>query len=419
MRKTYSEIEDEIEKIKRRIIKDISKKDEIFRIGIEIEACLLDGASNPVNSHDLIENLKSKYNVDHEYGSCQFEYKTDPIPINELEIIYTQAIQFIDHLNSTIQKISSRNNKKIIPVFLGSNPSPTIFSREMITNDFRYKKISEWQKNNIPDTEIDGDKIKAYQIASAIQGIHINIQGKNPQHTTQMYNQILNLIPTTILMGSSGRLLAGKLYSIYEPRIFLYDQSELQNSGFPSIPQYLTDMNEYIEYIKSKPCILAKDYYELEKERHDDVRIRLNTKYYRIETRILSVQSSIKEILSFIELFVGYVHASICSDRELRPLLSIREERDTVIRSGYKSRTHFDLIESAKNHINIAKNGLSELGIKPKFIYILERRLQNQMSPSEYVAHEWDKYYNGNSQKTVNEIVERIWDKTKQDRIIV
>ena len=88
----------------------------------------------------------------------------------------------------------------------------------MILDTERYQN----GKKNISDAEIDGDKIKAFKIASAIQGIHINIQGKNPQHTIQMYNHILNLIPTTILMGSSGRLLSGKLYSIYEPRIFLY-----------------------------------------------------------------------------------------------------------------------------------------------------------------------------------------------------
>ena len=416
---THSVIEEEAKKIKERILRDISKKDEIFRIGIEIEACLLDESSNPVNSSEVIEYFKqSKYILDYEYGSCQFEYKTNPIPINELDKIYTETIEFLEYLHLVIQKISRKNNRKILPVFLGSNPSPTIFSKNMVTDNNRYRKISKWQKN-ITDAEIDGDKIEAFKIASAIQGIHINIQGKNPQHTIQMYNQILNLIPTTILMGSSGRLLSGKLYSIYEPRIFLYDQSENQNSGFPSIPQYFKSMNEYVEYIKSKPAILARDYYQLEKERHDDVRIRLNTNYYRIETRMLSVQSSIREIFSFIELFVGYIHNSISSYRKLRPLVSIREERDAVIRSGYKARTNFSLIESSQNQINIAKKGLSELGIKPKFIYVLDKRLQNHSSPSEYIAKEWDKHYNGNPQKTVTEIVEKIWDKTINNQELI
>ena len=416
---THSVIEEEEKKIKERILRDISKKDEIFRIGIEIEACLLDESSNPVNSSEVIEYFKqSKYILDYEYGSCQFEYKTNPITINELDKIYTETIEFLEYLHLVIQKISRKNNRKILPVFLGSNPSPTIFSKSMVTDNKRYRKISKWQKN-ISDAEIDGDKIKAFKIASAIQGIHINIQGKNPQHTIQMYNHILNLIPTTILMGSSGRLLSGKLYSIYEPRIFLYDQSENQNSGFPSIPQYFKSMNEYVGYIKSKPAILARDYFQLEKERHDDVRIRLNTNYYRIETRMLSVQSSIKEIFSFIELFVGYIHNSISSYRKLRPLVSIREERDAVIRSGYKARTNFSLIESSQNQINIAKKGLSELGIKPKFIYVLDKRLQHHSSPSEYIAKEWDKHYNGNPQKTVNEIVEKIWYKTINNKELI
>ena len=130
---THSVIEEEVKGIKERISRDISKKDEIFRIGIEIEACLLDDLSNSVNSHELIEYFKqSEYKVDYEYGSCQFEYKTNPIPINELDRIYTETIEFLEYLHSVIQKISRKNNRKILPVFLGSNPSPTIFSKDMI-----------------------------------------------------------------------------------------------------------------------------------------------------------------------------------------------------------------------------------------------------------------------------------------------
>ena len=111
-----------------------------------------------------------------------------------------------------------------------------------------------------------------------------------------MFNHILNLIPSAIILGANSRLLAGKVFSLHEPRIHLYDQSEQQNSGFPTITRYLDGVEDYVDYITSRDKIIAKDYFELEKERHDDLRIRLNSNFYRVETRIMSVQPTPKSI---------------------------------------------------------------------------------------------------------------------------
>ena len=118
---------------------------------------------------------------------------------------------------------------------------------------------------------------------------------------------------------------------MYEPRIHLYDQSEQQNSGFPSIPRYLESLEDYIEYITSRDAIIAKDYFELEKERHDDLRIRLNSKFYRVETRIMSVQPTPKSLMALIEFFIGYLYRAIHEERQLRPLSGLREERLAVL----------------------------------------------------------------------------------------
>ena len=83
----------------------------------------------------------------------------------------------------------------VYPVFLGANPSPQILREELITNKPRYKKLAKWQ-SKIPDVEIDGLKIRALQIATAIQGFHLHLQGQNPVHTALMFNHILNIIPS-------------------------------------------------------------------------------------------------------------------------------------------------------------------------------------------------------------------------------
>ena len=112
----------------------------------------------------------------------------------------------------------------VYPVFLGANPSPQILREELVTNKSRYKKLAKWQ-SKLPDVEIDGLKIKALQIATAIQGFHLHLQGQNPTHTALMFNHILNIIPSAILLGANSRLFAGKIFSFHEPRIYLYDQS--------------------------------------------------------------------------------------------------------------------------------------------------------------------------------------------------
>ncbi len=132
-----------------------------------------------------------------------------------------------------------------------------------------------------------------------------------------MFNYLLNLIPSALLLGSNSRLFAGKLYSLYAPRIYLYDHSEQQNSGFPAIPRYLDKLEDYIDYIMSRSGTTSNDYLQLEKDRHDDLRIRLNSEFYRVETRIMAVQPTPKEMVAMIEFFIGFLYRSILEGKAL------------------------------------------------------------------------------------------------------
>jgi gamma-glutamylcysteine synthetase len=308
----------------------------------------------------------------------------------------------------------------VFPVFLGANPSPQILnddSYRLITDKPRYMKLAHWQRE-MPDVEIEGHKFKALQIPSAIQGFHLHLQGQNPFHTAQMFNHILNLIPSAIILGANSRLLAGRIFSMHEPRIHLYDQSEQQNSGFPTITRYLDGVEDYIDYITSRDKIIAKDYFELEKERHDDLRIRLNLDFYRVETRIMSVQPTPKALMALTEFFIGYLYRAIHEDRQLRPLSSLREERLSVVRSGFNAKTHFNIIETIRNQLDFARKGLSDLGIKPEFLGVLDSRLESRNTPGEYVTKLWQEKFNGSVEQTVFEVISNIWERTKNNRPI-
>lgn len=415
--KPRSKIVKQAQVLKQRIHKDSEKYDEQFRIGIEIEICLLDSEAKAVNAQPLIEELKGKeYQVDNEYGSCQFEFRTPPTNMEnilELNILFEQ---FIDHIDKVVQNVYK--NRDVYPVFLGANPSPQILREELITDKPRYKKLAEWQ-SKIPDVEIDGQKIRALQIATAIQGFHLHLQGQNPAHTALMFNHILNIIPSAILLGANSKLFAGKVFSFHEPRIYLYDQSEQQNSGFPSISKYLDGVEDYIDYMTSRKSVIAKDYFGLEKERHDDARIRLNTEFYRIETRVMSVQPTPKSLFALTEFFIGYLYRAISEERQLRPLAVLREERMAVIRSGYDAMSHFNIMDTIRSQLDFAKKGLSDLGLKEEFLNILEKRLENKNSPGNYVAKLWHEKFNGSVEKTVFEIISHMWERTKINQPII
>ena len=415
-----SSIVKQAQELKGRVHRDSERYDETFRVGVEVEGCLLDNKGVPVNAAPLIEELKGTlHELDFEYGICQFEYKTPPTPMDRLLDLNNLFEEFIEHLDRTVQKVYKET---VFPVFLGGNPSPEILNDyddglRLITSKPRYKKLAHWQ-SEIPDVEIEGQRFKALQVPSAIQGFHLHLQGQNPSHTAQIFNHILNLIPSAIILGANSRLLAGRIFSFHEPRIHLYDQSEQQNSGFPTITRYLDGVEDYIDYILSRDKIIAEDYFELEKERHDDLRIRLNSNFYRVETRIMSVQPTPKALMALTEFFIGYLYRSIHEDRQLRPLPYLREERLSVVRSGFNAKTHFNIIETIRNQLDFARKGLSDLGIKPEFLSVLDRRLESRNTPGEYVAKLWQEKFNGSLEQTIFEVISDIWERTKNNQPI-
>ena len=72
----------QVQELRGRVHHDADRIDETFRVGVEIEACLLDKKGAPVNAEPLIKELEGNiYEIDYEYGSCQFEYKLSLIHI--------------------------------------------------------------------------------------------------------------------------------------------------------------------------------------------------------------------------------------------------------------------------------------------------------------------------------------------------
>ena len=408
--------EKQIRELRQKVHRDNNKIDENFKVGVEIEGCLLDKNGNPVNAEPLIKEFEgSAYEIDYEYGRSQFEFRTLPVGMDNLEYLNIVFEQFIENLDKFMKK--AYKELEVIPIFLGGNPSPEIMKEGWITDKARYNKMAAWQ-NKLPDVEIDGNRFRAANVATAIQGFHLHLQGKNPQNTASMFNHILNLLPSAIVLGANSRLFAGRVYSMHEPRIFLYDQSEQQNSGFPAIPRYLEDIENYIDYILSREQNTTKDYFTMEKERHDDARIRIGPDSYRVETRIMSVQPTSKSLMAMAEFFIGYLSRAIHEERELRPLSTLREERTASVQYGFNAKSHFNITDIIRSQLDFARKGLNNLGINVGFLNILDKRLENRTSPGEYVVRMWSEKFNGSVSQTIYEIVSDIWQKTKENQPI-
>lgn len=414
--KRSSSIVAQAKELKALVQRHSTRTDDTFRVGVEIEICLIDAKGRPVNARPAIERLRRYHEIDYEYGVCQLEYKTHPVPFESLPRLNLQFEEFIEHLHETVNKVYSKSD--VYPVFLGANPSPLALQDGLITKKPRYAQLARWQAK-LPDVEIDGHKIKALHAAAAIQGFHLHLQGRNPCFTARMFNHVLSLVPALILLGANSRLFAGRVFSLHEPRIYLYDQTEQQNSGFPGIPRYLEGVEDYIDYIVSRKPVIAKDYFEMVKERHDDARIRLSTGFYRVETRVMSVQPTPRTMMAMIEFLVGYLHRAIHQETSLRPLAAVREERHAVVRSGFNARTHFDILKTVRNQLSVARKGLSELGTKSEFLYILGSRLENRNTAGEYVAKLWQAKFDGSVERTVHEVIQDIWEKTRSNQPIV
>jgi hypothetical protein len=99
--------------------------------------------------------------------------------------------------------------------------------------------------------------------------------------------------------------------------------------------------------------------------------------------------------------------------------IAIKNERTAVIRSGYDTMSHFNIMDTIRSQLDFAKKGLSDLGLKGEFLNILEKRLENKNSPGNYVAKLWHEKFNGSVEKTVFEIIAHKWERTKINQPII
>jgi len=132
----------------------------------------------------------------------------------------------------------------------------------------------------------------------------------------------------------------------------------------------------------------------------------------------MSVQPTPKSLMAMAEFFIGYLSRAIHEERELRLLSTLREERMAAVQYGFNAKTHFNIIDIIRSQLNFGRKGLTDLGINVGFLDILDKRLENRISPGEYVSKIWSEKFNGSVSQTVYEIISDIWQRTKENQPI-
>ena len=100
-----SNIIKQAEGLKAQVHSHASRIDENFKVGVEIEICLIDRKGTPVDAKPVIELLRQYHDIDFEYGICQLEYRTKPVSFERLGQLNFQFEQFIEHLDLIVNKV--------------------------------------------------------------------------------------------------------------------------------------------------------------------------------------------------------------------------------------------------------------------------------------------------------------------------
>ncbi|RKX95724.1 MAG: hypothetical protein DRP55_10205, partial [Spirochaetes bacterium] len=259
-------------------------KDYVF--GIELEGALVDTEGRPLDAKEVIPRLNDihqNYEFSEEAGACQIEIKSYPRDFST-EALREKEEYLLDVINDIVDIAEKIHKKEAIFLLVGSNPHPEILSDKWITKNHRAKKIAQW-RSQFPPIPIGDMVIKPQHIASAIQSIHVHINGKNPDDVIDKYNRLLYMSPELIALSANSPIVGGQLVDYAESRLLLYEIADGGRGGFPNITKYPKNIIDYAKYLFSQEKIMATTLSQIVKERHEDNRIQFEVPF-RVENRV-------------------------------------------------------------------------------------------------------------------------------------
>ncbi len=398
-------------------------KDYVF--GIELEGALVDKEGKPLDAKKVIPRLNEihqNYEFSEEAGACQIEIKSYPRDFST-EALREKEEYLIDVINDIVEIAEKIHKREAIFLLTGSNPHPEVLSDRWITNSERAKKMSQW-RSRFPPIPVSDILIKPQHIASAIQSIHVHINGKNPDDVIHKFNRLLCMSPELIALSANSPIIGGKLVDYAEARLLLYEIADGGKGGFPDIVRYPKDILEYAEYIFSRERILGSTLSEIVKERHEDNRIQFELPF-RVENRVCAVQAAVRENMALIEYIIGRLKYTQRWGRQ--PLPSLREieiNRIEAIKNSLKGRfvwngKSISTKDYLKQCLEKAEKGVRYFYDHPRYLHILKTRVEKRRTSAD-VIRIWYKRMEGESEEEkIAKLVNRIWRHTLKNKPIL
>ena len=395
-------------------------KDYVF--GIELEGALVDKQGEPLNAKQVIPRLNEihqNYEFSEEAGACQIEIKSYPREFST-EALREKEEYLIDVINDIVDIAEKIHKKEVVFLLTGSNPHPKVLSDKWITDSERAKKMAQW-RSKFPPIPVADMLIKPQHIASAIQSIHVHINGKNPDDVVSKYNRLLYMSPELIALSANSPIIGGKLVDYAEARLLLYEMADGGKGGFPDLKKYPKNILEYAEYLFSKEKIIATTLSEIVKERHEDIRIQFELPF-RVENRVCAVQAAVRENLALIEYIIGRLkYAQRWGRQQLPSLREIEINRIEAIKNSMRGRfvwngKSISTQEYLRECIEKAEKGIRYFYDHPRYLHILKTRVERKKTSADIIRNWYKKMEGETEEEKIAKLVNKIWKHTLKNK---
>ena len=398
-------------------------KDYVF--GIELEGALVDTEGRPLDAKEVIPRLNDihqNYEFSEEAGACQIEIKSYPRDFST-EALREKEEYLLDVINDIVDIAEKIHKKEAIFLLVGSNPHPEILSDKWITKNHRAKKIAQW-RSQFPPIPIGDMVIKPQHIASAIQSIHVHINGKNPDDVIDKYNRLLYMSPELIALSANSPIVGGQLVDYAESRLLLYEIADGGRGGFPNITKYPKNIIDYAKYLFSQEKIMATTLSQIVKERHEDNRIQFEVPF-RVENRVCAAQAAVRENMALIEYIIGRLkYAQRWSRQIFPPPREIEINRIEAIKKSIRgtfvwSGRSVSAKDYLKECIEKAEKGIEYFYDHPRYLHILKTRVEKKTTSADVLRNWYKKLEDETVEEKIAKIVNKIWKHTKRNKPIL
>jgi len=413
-------------------------------VGVETEYYILDADNKPVTEDQRDQVIGKGFdfeleNVDHELGASMVEIASDPVSnlkdLTELEEelalaekrlndrVEEEGFKLVRHGANTAQDIdnisrTSEGKYKAVPNVYG----------EMRINDLEAEFTElEFERATTEFGGRDTVDPRNEDLPASICSTQLNIQAEGLEDGVEKTNIGYAIAPYVTALSGNSRFVDGKDLGFNDTRMELWEKAfdigdfKEDELDIGRIDEYFEDFEDIAERMKQQPRIvndsskegITDEYAEKAEEIPLDVAQGMYWKDSRVkavdgeevrddllvEFRQNSTQPTLEEDIAVHAFYIGrLIYEQEEGESNLPSEIKVNRNRYNAMRNGLNTelydwngekRSAEAVIEE---ELDKAKKGLEHADIEdPKYLSILENRLETGITPSDEVLHHYEQ----------------------------